>query len=626
MRFRVPNFGLPLLSKELAEMAQRRRTYSVRVTFACLVFAASALIFLPTYRAAQGARFGLMGEGAKLLDALYAIEWFGICLFVPAIVSGALAAEKERNTLQLLFLTRLGPWTILLEKLLSRFVPVATFLLVSLPLLFVAYLMGGLTQSDLEFAAAGLIVTAFEIGCLSIYCSAFCATSASAFVMSYLLLVLMLAIPFGMVLTILLLQTILRAMYGDHSALYVWLDGQEAHQLLEPIMLATVGLNLDWLFSGASRAASLRPFHRGAFSLVLIACFGLFYLAMARLVVVRRASPQPKHRIRRLFQWLDRTFSRLNDRFARGIVLARAGSNLPEEHPIAWRESRRGNLGRLNYLIRILLVLEFPILFLTVLIAVIGRGVNFTGFSVLGLLLWSIALLVICVRSCGLVAAEKARQTLDVLMTTPLGLRDLLGDKMLGLLRVMLLVAVAILGHAFFVSYLQATTGSRRARDFSDPSETATTAAISYAVVSVVNVVILFAFVSQLGFLCGLRAKTQGRAVTTALGIFLAWSFIPFFVRIFLESWAAILYLSPLGGLLVNEFPDLGVDLIREKGIGLGTRSVEYEFQHYVHWIVFAIVIAVLVRINIREGAKGLLRRAPAFDQLIKPLALGRSS
>ncbi len=170
MRFRLPTVGLPLLSKELAEMAQRMRTYGVRVVFACLVFTASALIFLPTYHEAQGARFGLMGQGGKLLDALYAIEWVGICLFVPAIVSGILAAEKERNTLQLLLLTRLGPWTILLEKLLSRFVPVATFLLVSLPLLFVAYLMGGLTQSDLEFAAVGLLVIAFEVACLSIFC------------------------------------------------------------------------------------------------------------------------------------------------------------------------------------------------------------------------------------------------------------------------------------------------------------------------------------------------------------------------------------------------------------------------------------------------------------------------
>jgi hypothetical protein len=34
----------------------------------------------------------------------------------------------------------------------------------------------------------------------------------------------------------------------------------------------------------------------------------------------------------------------------------------------------------------------------------------------------------------------------------------------------------------------------------------------------------------------------------------------------------------------------------------------------------------VLARINIREGVKVLLRRSPAFDELIKHLLVGRSN
>src|SRR5580658_1214936 len=196
MRLRFANFGLPMFAKDLVELAQRRQTYVTRVSFAVLLFLLSGLVFVPTYLMARVKALSILGSGAELLNTLYGLEWFGLCLFVPAIVSGALAAEKERNTLQLLFLTRLGPWTILLEKLLSRFVPIATFLLVSLPLLFVAYLMGGLTAGALEFAAVGLFATAFQVGCLAIFCSAYCATSASAFVMSYAMLVLILLSPF----------------------------------------------------------------------------------------------------------------------------------------------------------------------------------------------------------------------------------------------------------------------------------------------------------------------------------------------------------------------------------------------------------------------------------------------
>jgi ABC-type transport system involved in multi-copper enzyme maturation permease subunit len=614
MRPRAFTVGLPLLSKELTEMAQRRRTYSVRVLFAALVFTASGLIFLPTYRQAQTAQLGLMGQGAKLLDALYVIEFAGICLFVPAIVSGALAAEKERNTLQLLFLTRLGPWTILLEKLLSRFVPVLTFLLISLPLLFVAYLMGGLTQVDLAFAAAGLILTAFEVGCLAIFCSAFCATSSSAFVMSYLLLAATVGLPFILVACILSLLAILQLFHSDHSAFYLWLNSQEARRSLVPLIMGSVGLNLNWFDN-----RGIRPFHRSAFPLVFVASLGMLYLLLARLVVLRRAVPQPKHRIRRLFQWLDRNFSQWNERFARGIVLTRSGGSLPEERPIAWRERRRGNLGRVNYLVRILLVVELPILIFSVLLAVLGPD-NFAAFTALGFLLWSIALLVIIVRSAGLIAAEKARQTLDILLTTPLELRELMGDKLRGLLRVMVLVAVPILCHALLVSYLQAATGTMRSPYNPPPFHKPAAAATFYFIVTAVSLVILFPLVAQLAFFCGLRARTQGRAVTSALGIFVAWSFIPLFLLVFAKAPAAILCLSPIGGLLVNEFPGLGVDLIQAPRADPGTLDPSYEFHFYVQWGLAAVASFLFSILNRHVAASVLLRgSAAAVSELRAP-------
>ena len=42
-------------------------------------------------------------------------------------------------------MTRLGPFTILFEKLLSRLVPMFTFLLLSLPLMAFAYSLGGVS-------------------------------------------------------------------------------------------------------------------------------------------------------------------------------------------------------------------------------------------------------------------------------------------------------------------------------------------------------------------------------------------------------------------------------------------------------------------------------------------------
>jgi ABC-type transport system involved in multi-copper enzyme maturation permease subunit len=604
MKLRLPKLGLPMLAKELAEMAQLRRTYFVRVAFAVLMFSMSALIFLPTYRAARLSRTGLLGQGSQLLDVLYEIEWVGLFLFVPAVVSGALAAEKERNTLQLLFLTRLGPWTILLEKLLSRYVPVATFLLVSLPLLFVAYLMGGLTRIDLAFAGAGLSATAFQVGCIAIFCSAFCATSASAFAMSYVIIALVLLFPFIAALSIIAFTACLRPIVGSQFPLIAWLDSPQSHQTIEPVIMATLGIDLNWLFNQGSFGLRLRPFHKTWFPLIVIASIGLVFLILARVAIVRRAAPQAKHRIRRLFQWLDRIFWRLNDRYARGIVLSRPGTDLPENNPVAWRENRRGNLGRVNYLIRILLVVEFPILAFTVLIAAVSTSPgDFTILSALGLLLWLIAILVIVVRSAGLIAAEKARQTLDVLLTTPLTLAALFSDKMRGLFRVMFIVSVPILFDAILIAYFRSAVAGQGGA-FMVPGISSTMAAVRYVFYVVMNLAVLLGLTSQLAFLFGVRAKTQGRAVTAVLGIFIAWCFLPLLILVFGQTNMATLYLSPIAGVLVNEFPQL--ERYRRQW-----EPGEPNFQAPLHLLIYAGIVVGLIRINFLQAGRVLLRSVP---------------
>jgi hypothetical protein len=53
MKVQLPDFGFPMLAKDLAEMAQRRRTYVVRVAFTLLVFSMSAAACHQAHFAAQ---------------------------------------------------------------------------------------------------------------------------------------------------------------------------------------------------------------------------------------------------------------------------------------------------------------------------------------------------------------------------------------------------------------------------------------------------------------------------------------------------------------------------------------------------------------------------------------------
>src|SRR5258708_29390882 len=135
--------GLPLLAKELLEQSARKRTYVVRVAYACLSFAAAWLLFYDLLRMGVTTPQAALGSGRQMFAVLMKLQFTGIYLIMPAVTCGVLAHEKEQNTLGLLFLTKLGPWTILFEKLFSRLFPMCCFLLMSLPLLAYAYSLGG---------------------------------------------------------------------------------------------------------------------------------------------------------------------------------------------------------------------------------------------------------------------------------------------------------------------------------------------------------------------------------------------------------------------------------------------------------------------------------------------------
>jgi ABC-type transport system involved in multi-copper enzyme maturation permease subunit len=582
-KFRAENLGLPILAKDLTELAERRPTYQLRVAFAIgLVLLAAALVFR-LYQWTVITGLGLLGYGSILLGDVYVIEWFALCLFVPSAVCGALAEEKERKTLELLYLTRLGPWTILFEKLLSRLLPVATFLCVSLPILAVAYALGGVKQTDIGFAAAGLFMSAFQVACISLFCSALCTTTSSALLWSYVLVVSVFLFP--------------------PATYYAYEFATGSYPTLTPAwefwLNSTQGVT-SWIFSPMT---ALRVFHRSWEHLAVIAASGLFFLLLARLVMPRLISAMPKHRIRRFFQWLDRGFQRVNNRLARGVEFGRSGEDLPADKPIAWREGRRGNLGRVNYLLRALLFLELPIMAPTVIYVMTTRDHTFRDLSLPPFFLWTIAILIVLVRSAGLFSGEKSQQTLDLLLATPLSLQALVGQKMRALWRVTALVSVPILLHAILRGYLRGSYGGGFWSYYGRMGFTDSQGARFYVIMTVVNLVIVLGLAAQVGFFISLRAKTQGRAVAWTLGLFCAWCWIPLVVSGYAHVTVWALYFSPISGVLANERQDTGWWL-HEAEPG------HWGFYLFIHCGIYAVLVATFSWINFRIARRVLLRSA----------------
>ena len=92
--------SLPLLTKELTEIAARRRTYITRVVYALLLFGFFVGINESSLRQASSNPLYAMGTGQNMFAVLIVLQIVGICLFLPAFTAGLITQEKERDSLE----------------------------------------------------------------------------------------------------------------------------------------------------------------------------------------------------------------------------------------------------------------------------------------------------------------------------------------------------------------------------------------------------------------------------------------------------------------------------------------------------------------------------------------------
>src|SRR5205085_6000411 len=77
-----------------------------------------------------------------------------ICFIVPGLTAGAIAGERERQTLIPLQITLLSPRSIVFGKLLASLAFVVLLVVAALPFLSVSFLLGGVAASEVVKASA----------------------------------------------------------------------------------------------------------------------------------------------------------------------------------------------------------------------------------------------------------------------------------------------------------------------------------------------------------------------------------------------------------------------------------------------------------------------------------------
>jgi ABC-type transport system involved in multi-copper enzyme maturation permease subunit len=453
-------FRLPILRKDLTELAARRRTYIARFAYALVLFVTACTLFYGNVGLTAGASETL-GRGHAHFMGLLFFQLAALYLIVPVLTAGAITAEKERETLALLLVTTLSPRQIVLQKYASRMTPILSFVFLSFPLMAITYTFGGVTITELVLGIVLLIYTCVALGAFAILCSACFRTTVEALCATYV----------GFPIFAVVFPGVCGLFWLPHAR------GGDAEVTLKLIAMASTGYA----------------------TFFLVAC-----LSLAESILVSRAFVPYRSLLLEFFRWVDRRYEKMNV-LTGGIVLLRDRDSLPKRNPVRWRETQKKSLGTFRYLFRVFVAVEAPVL---IAIQWIRGTAPLDDSTMTGLLfvIWTATALLISIYAASVISEERSRQTLAVLAASPLSTQQILREKLAGLHRMIAVLVVPFVTLFLFEHWWFGHSPR------------------GYLLFSLLTVAAYFPVIEWVGLAAGLRMQRQLPAMIVTLGVLTAWT------------------------------------------------------------------------------------------------------
>ena len=129
-----------------------------------------------------------MNDGILCYAVLILVQFVLIVLIAPAMTSGAIAGERERQTLELLLVTHTGSFRIVAGKALESFALLALLVVSGLPAVCLCLVAGGITFLQVLLGEFFLLAVAFGAVCVGVFCSSLTRSTVMSTILSYLAL------------------------------------------------------------------------------------------------------------------------------------------------------------------------------------------------------------------------------------------------------------------------------------------------------------------------------------------------------------------------------------------------------------------------------------------------------
>jgi ABC-type transport system involved in multi-copper enzyme maturation permease subunit len=194
---------IAVLVKELRTRMRGWRTPTVLTLY---LIALGAVCYLALRTSLNGSSFSQKQAATVGINVFTWLSYVQIILIVvitPATTSAAISGERQRQTLDLLLVTRLSSLGITLGKLLAAISFNLLLIICSLPIFGLVFLFGGVGPDQLAEVFLIFLTTVFSFGSIGILVSALAQRANAATVVTY---VIVLMITLGLALLTLCLQ------------------------------------------------------------------------------------------------------------------------------------------------------------------------------------------------------------------------------------------------------------------------------------------------------------------------------------------------------------------------------------------------------------------------------------
>jgi hypothetical protein len=176
----------PVMIRELRGRMRGARAFVVMSIYLALMSGFALLVYTIFGNVSALNASAATGEVGRIVFAgVVGIELLLIIFIAPSFTAGAITGERERQTYDLLRTTLLATPSFITGKLESSLGYILLLLLAAIPLQSIAFLFGGVSETEVILAFVILAVTAITFGTVGIYFSASQARTLAASVRTY---------------------------------------------------------------------------------------------------------------------------------------------------------------------------------------------------------------------------------------------------------------------------------------------------------------------------------------------------------------------------------------------------------------------------------------------------------